>query len=58
LPQSATVGDWIAFAGSQTGQLEKSNDRYSAAVGIVERCEERDKQAVQRARSRFFGVFK
>lgn len=57
LPQGSTVGDWIAFADAQTGQLDKSNDRYNAAVGIVERCEERDKQAVQRARPRFLGVF-
>ena len=32
-PSGETVGDWIAFAEAQAGQLEKSNDRYRAAVG-------------------------
>lgn len=57
LPDGDTVGDWIAFADAQTGQLDKSNDRYSAAVGIVERCEERDRQAVKKSRSKFLGIF-
>jgi len=57
LPGGSTVGDWIAFADAQTGQLDKSNDRYSAAVGIVERCEARDQEAVKRAKKRFFGIF-
>jgi hypothetical protein len=47
----------MAFGDAQTGQLEKSNDRYSAAVGIVERCEERDRKAVERARPKFLGIF-
>lgn len=57
LPEGDTVGDWIAFADAQTGQLDKSNDRYRAAVGIVERCEERDREAVKAARPKFLGVF-
>ena len=57
LPNGETVGDWIAFADAQTGQLDKSNDRYTAAVGIVERCEERDAEAVRRSRPRFLGIF-
>lgn len=57
LPAGDTVGDWIAFADAQTGQLDKSNDRYSAAVGIVERCEERDRAAVKKARPKFLGIF-
>jgi hypothetical protein len=57
LPQGDTVGEWIAFADAQTGQLDKANDRYSAAVGIVERCEARDREAVKRARPRFLGIF-
>lgn len=57
LPEGSTVGDWIAFADAQTGQLDKANDRYRAAVGIVERCEERDKQAVRQSRAKFLGAF-
>lgn len=57
LPSGETVGEWIAFADAQTGQLDKSNDRYRAAVGIVERCEERDRAAVKRSRPKFLGIF-
>lgn len=57
LPQGSTVGEWIAFADAQTGQLDKANDRTKAAIGIVERCEARDREAVKRARPRFLGVF-
>lgn len=57
LPQGSTVGDWIAFADAQTGQLDKANERYGAAVGIIERCEARDREAVKKAKPRFLGVF-
>lgn len=57
LPDGDTVGDWIAFGDAQTGQLDKSNDRYRAGVGIVERCEERDREAVRKSRSKFLGLF-
>jgi len=57
LPDGNTVGDWIAFGDAQTGQLDKSNDRYGAAVGVIGRCEERDRKAVQRSRPKFLGIF-
>lgn len=57
LPQGDTVGDWIAFADAQTGQLDKSNDRYRAAIGIVERCEKRDAEAIRRTGRKFLGLF-
>lgn len=57
LPRGSTAGDWIAFGDAQTGQLDKANDRYLAATGIIERCEERDRQAVKRARPKVLGVF-
>ena len=57
LPAGDTVGDWIAFGDAQTGQLDKANDRTRAAIGIIERCEERDRAAVQRARPGFLGLF-
>jgi len=57
LPQGNTVGDWIAFGDAQTGQLDKSNDRYRAAVGIVERCEVRDREAIAKSRKKFLGIF-
>lgn len=49
LPDGDTVGDWIQFADAQTGKLDQANDRTSSAIGIVERCEARDAQAVKRA---------
>lgn len=42
----ATVGDWIAFADAVLGRLDTSNDRYRSAVGIIKRCETRDRAAV------------
>lgn len=54
----SVIGDWIAFADAQTGKLDQANDRTSATIGIVARCEERDRQAVERAtRRRFLGLF-
>ena len=50
LPDGLTVGDWIAFADAQTGKLDQANDRTRDAIGIVERCEARDGDAVKRAR--------
>lgn len=50
LPGGDSVGDWVAFADAQTGRLDVANDRYSSAIGIVERCEARDAEAVKRAR--------
>lgn len=57
LPAGDTVGDWIAFADAQTGRLDVANDRYKAAVGIVARCEERDRAAVQPPRRKVLGLF-
>jgi hypothetical protein len=50
LPDGVTVGDWIAFADAQTGKLDDANGRTRDAIGIVERCEARDLEAVTRAR--------
>jgi hypothetical protein len=54
----ATVGDlWIALDG-QTGKLDVANDRTASSIGIIERCESRDKIAIERAtRRKFLGIF-
>lgn len=57
LPGGDTVGDWVAFGDAQTGQLDKANGRTADAIGIIERCEERDRAAVKRARPKVLGVF-
>lgn len=51
------MGDWIAFGDAQTGQLDKANGRTADAIGIIERCEERDRAAVKRARPKVLGIF-
>ena len=50
LPGGDAVADWVAFGDAQTGQLDKANDRTVSAIGIVDRCEARDAEAVKRAR--------
>lgn len=57
LPAGDTVGDWIAFADAQTGKLDMANGRTADSIAIVERCEERDRRAVDRSRPKFLGVF-
>ena len=58
LPDGNTVGDWVAFADAQTGRLDVANGRTRDALGIVERCEARDAQALRQAtRRKFLGVF-
>lgn len=56
LPSGDVLADWQVFADAQTGQLDKANDRYRAAIGIVQRCEARDAAAVKRARGGFLGL--
>ena len=48
---------WTKFAVGQTGNLQKANERYVAAVGIVSRCEERDKTAIEKSKPKFLGIF-
>lgn len=55
LPEGDTVGDWIAFGDAQTGKLDQANDRTTSTIGIVQRCEERDRAAVKRGGRGFFG---
>ncbi len=50
LPEGQPVGDWGAFADAQTGKLDEATGRTRDAIGIVERCDARDADAVKRAR--------
>ena len=49
------VGDWVSYADAVTGKLDVANDRTISAIGIVERCEARDAEAVRRSTRGFFG---
>jgi hypothetical protein len=55
LPDGNIVGDWIAFGDAQTGKLDVANGRTKDAIGIIERCEARDAEAVKKAKRGFFG---
>jgi hypothetical protein len=57
LPAQSVVADWIAFADAQTGQLDKANERYREAVGIVERCEAAAVEAIEKSKPKFLGLF-
>lgn len=51
------VGDWVAYADAVTGRLDVANDRTVSSIGIIERCEARDKEAFDRAtRRKFLGI--
>lgn len=54
LPLGETVGDWVTFGDAQTGQLDKANSRAVDAIGIIERCEARDVEAVKKAKRGWF----
>jgi len=57
-PTGNTVGDWVANADANVGQLDKANERTRDAVGIVRYCEARDKETAKALRPRrFFGIF-
>lgn len=57
IPKGDTVGEWVAFSDAQTGQLDKANGRTTDALGIIERCERRDAEAVKSAKPKFLGLF-
>lgn len=48
---------WINFGIAQTGNLQTANSRTADAVGIIERCEARDREAIENADRGFLGIF-
>ena len=57
LPDGETIGDWIAFSDAAVGKIDVANDRYRAAVGICQRFNARQEQAVKASRPKFLGLF-
>jgi len=49
--------EWTRFGTAEAAQVEKADGRYAAAVGIVRRCEERDREAIEDSHPKFLGVF-
>jgi len=45
----ATLKNWINFGIGQTAKVETSDDKRIAAIEIIERCEERDREAIEKA---------
>ncbi len=52
LPADDTVGAWLAFGNTQTGQLGQANASKAAALEILERCEARDAETVKALQKR------
>ena len=47
LPKDNTLGQWVAFADGQTGQLDKANGRTKDSLAILRACEARDAEVVK-----------
>lgn len=50
------AGDWVKYSDHLAGQLDVANDRYVSGVGIIKRCEQRDKDAVTPPKKHFLGL--
>ena len=48
---------WVNFGLAQTGNLVIANSRTTDALGIIERCEQRDREAIEKAKPKFLGLF-
>ena len=51
------MADWIVFGDAQTGRLDIANGRTADSLAIIERCEARDREAVEKSRRKFLGLF-
>ena len=51
-----TIKSWIGFGGAQTAAKRTEFERAQAARQIIKRCEERDREAVKKARPKFLGI--
>lgn len=49
--------DTGVFATEQTGNVDKANGRFRDSMHIIRGCIERDKQAVDKSKSKFMGIF-
>ena len=53
----ALLNEWIKFGGRQTGQLAKANLKPPAIKGLIQRCEARDREAIEDSKPKFLGLF-
>lgn len=47
LPETATVGAWVAFGDAAVGRLEIANDRTAGAIEIARQCQAAQAGAVR-----------
>jgi len=52
-----TLKSWINFGGEQTAKKASEFERAQAGRGITQRCEDRDKAAIEKSKPKFLGVF-
>ncbi len=48
---------WTSFGVEESARREIANGRTTDTIGIIRRCEARDRKAVDRARPKFLGLF-
>ena len=48
---------WAGFGVEESARREMANGRTKDAIGIVSRCEDRDRKAISKARPKILGVF-
>jgi hypothetical protein len=48
---------WTGFGVDEANRVDMANGRTKDSIGIVKRCEERDRKAVQKSRPKFLGIF-
>lgn len=48
---------WQQFAIDTVGRVITADSRTADTIGIIERCEARDAEAVRKARPKFLGIF-
>ena len=49
-----TFKNWIAFALLQTANVNNADDKRIASIEIIERCEARDREAIEETQDRGF----
>lgn len=53
----AGMKSWTSFGVDQSNRLDQANGRTADAIGILRRCEERDRAAVKKAKPKVLGIF-
>jgi hypothetical protein len=52
-----TLDSWILFGVSQSEKKRQEYQRKEESLGIIERCQKRDNEAIEKAKPKFLGIF-